>query len=151
MRNIVKQVIREAEELDKQKFFRGEENTQRAILPASIIRFVKSREKVSDGEYSICFRSISEGSGWDNFIVRNVKWVLDRIPKASYWELTTGWNSSLVENLIAWGGNGGYWSAKLLSIEDEIEEEKQNDSAFSQSRIDHLNKIAEKIRSKKIN
>ena len=31
------------------------------------------------------------------------------IEQATYWDITTGWNSSEVENLVAWGGEGGYW------------------------------------------
>lgn len=94
-----------------------EENVKQTkySLPPSLLHFLHSREK-AHGSLSCCLNCYIEGKGWYNTMITNVSNIIPYIQRAEYWEITTGWNSSEPENLVAWGSDDGVdfgWNAFL--------------------------------------
>lgn len=75
--------------------------------------FDESKQKVSEGFLgNNCYllHVYSKNGGNGQVMVRDLNDIKPRILNAEYWDVTKGNNSSEPENLIAWGGVGGYWA-----------------------------------------
>jgi hypothetical protein len=67
----------------------------------------KRHLKESTGQY--LFHCYIEGQGNESMLVDDLNQIKPYIQKAKYWDVTKGWNATDPNNLIAWGGEGGYW------------------------------------------
>lgn len=48
--------------------------------------------------------------GWNTMHVNSIEEAKPYIKDAIYWDISKGNNTSEPENLVAWAGDGGYWS-----------------------------------------
>lgn len=67
----------------------------------------KMHMRESTGQY--LFHCYIEGQGNENMLVDDLNQIKPFIQKAKCWDVTKGWNATDPNNLIAWGGEGGYW------------------------------------------
>jgi len=67
----------------------------------------KRHLRESTGQY--LFHCYIEGQGNESMLVDDLNQIKPYIQKAKYWDVTKGWNATDPNNLIAWGGEGGYW------------------------------------------
>lgn len=104
---------------DKEKRYM-KQNTKRAMDAAdkrplhrkgSLNRALESKTTVTEnigGRY--VFHCHRPSSGNDAMVINDLNKIKPFIGNASYWDVTKGDNSSEVQNLVAWGGRGGYWA-----------------------------------------
>ena len=81
------------------------ESELKNVIKESIKSILKEERYVFD-----CY---IEGKGHYNASVDDLNALKPYIEQAKYWAITKGWNSSEPENLVAWGGEGGYWNNVL--------------------------------------
>lgn len=67
----------------------------------------KRHMRESTGQY--LFHCYIEGQGNESMLVDDLNQIKPYIQKAKSWDVTKGWNATDPNNLIAWGGEGGYW------------------------------------------
>lgn len=67
----------------------------------------KRQMRESTGQY--LFHCYIEGQGNESMLVDDLNQIKPYIQKAKSWDITKGWNATDPNNLIAWGGEGGYW------------------------------------------
>ena len=77
-----------------------------------IDRIVKESVKrvIKESLNSYVFHCYIPGLGNESMLIDNISDAFPYINKAEYWDITKGSNSSEPSNLVAWGGESGYWS-----------------------------------------
>ena len=70
---------------------------------------MESAKRVLNEEKYV-FHCYIEGEGNYNATVNDIRQLTPYIQKAKYWDISKGWNTTDAENLVAWGGEGGFWS-----------------------------------------
>ena len=75
-------------------------------------RIVKriSERVIKESLNSYAFHCYIPGLGNESMLIDNISDAFPYINKAEYWDITKGSNSSEPSNLVAWGGESGYWS-----------------------------------------
>ena len=75
-------------------------------------RIVKESVKrvIKESLNSYAFHCYIPGLGNTAMLIDNISDAFPYINKAEYWDITKGSNSSEPSNLVAWGGESGYWS-----------------------------------------
>ena len=106
------------------KTIRHTESELKNLIRESVKRVLNEEKYV--------FSCYIEGEGNYKTTVNDIRQLTPYIQKAKYWDISKGWNTSEPENLVAWGGEGGYWNNFL---------EKQD---WAKEGV-HWNKPSEKI------
>ena len=75
--------------------------------------FDESKSHVNETVGGYVFRCYRKGIGNDSMIIDDLNAIKPYVKDATYWDIAKGWNVSEPENLVAWGGQGGYWAAML--------------------------------------
>ena len=77
------------------------------IIKESIKKVLK--EDFGDGYDGYVLHAYIPGLGNKCTLIKSLDDAKKYISNAEYWDITKGSNSSELSNLIAWGGEGGYW------------------------------------------
>ena len=93
------------------KLIRLTESDLHRIVKESVKRLIKE----SFSPYT--FHCYIPGHGNEVMLIDNISEVSPYINKAKYWDISKGNNSSEPSGLVAWGGEGGYWSNILNNPE----------------------------------
>lgn len=75
--------------------------------------FDESKSHINETVGGYVFRCYRKGIGNDSMIIDDLNVIKPYVKDATYWDIAKGWNTSEPENLVAWGGQGGYWDAML--------------------------------------
>ena len=86
------------------------------LTESDIHRIVKEsvNKVLKESLNSLTLHMYTPGVGNTTMNINSVEDVYPYIDTAEYWDVTNGPNSSEPSNLVAWGGEGGYW-ANLLN------------------------------------
>lgn len=101
------------EENMEKRIIRMTESDLHNLVKESVERILKE----SFGNY--VFYCYTPGIGNDSMLIKKPNDALKYIQNAKYWDITKGSNTSELENLVAWGGEGGYWSNILQDTKNE--------------------------------
>ena len=96
------------------KLIRLTESDLHRIVKESVNRIIK--ESLS----SYTFHCYIPGHGNETMLIDNISEASPYINNAKYWDISKGNNSSEPSGLVAWGGEGGYWSNILNDPETDI-------------------------------
>ena len=77
----------------------------------AIVKETVNKILTESKEYA--FHCYIKGEGNYNTTVDDLSLLKPYIQKAEYWDISRGWNTSDPQNLVAWGGEGGYWNNVL--------------------------------------
>lgn len=71
--------------------------------------FDESKQKVTESTGRYLYHAYVPGEGNFHGFINDLNEIKPIIKKAEYWDVTKGWNATDPNNLIAWGGKGGFW------------------------------------------
>ena len=71
--------------------------------------FDESKQKVSESTGRYLYHAYIPGKGNFNGFINDLNELKPIIKQAQSWDVTQGWNATDPNNLIAWGGEGGFW------------------------------------------
>ena len=75
----------------------------------SLNRAFESKNRMNEGMGKFVFHCYRQGQGNDTMLIDDLNEIKKYIGDAKYWDVSKGDNVTDPNNLIAWGGEGGYW------------------------------------------
>ena len=75
----------------------------------SLNRAFESKNRMNEGMGKFVFHCYRQGPGYDTMLIDDLNEIKKYIGDAKYWDVSKGNNVTDPNNLIAWGGEGGFW------------------------------------------